>query len=107
MFGVTGQFTWVHTDGGDFLPALAKQDTTLVEFGVHIARGFTPFVQWATRNYDNPALKDTDQEQVGLAFWFKGHQRNIKAGLGRQHVDGGVSRTQAQVQLQVLYFSKA
>ena len=104
MFGVTGQFNWVHTDGGDFLPALAKQDTTLVEFGVHVARGFTPFVQWATRDFDNPALKDTDQEQVGLAFWFKGHQRNIKAGIGRQHVDGGVSRTLAQVQLQFLYF---
>jgi hypothetical protein len=103
MFGITGQFNWVRSDGGSFV-ALPKQDTTLVEFGVHIAKKFTPFLQWSTENFDNRALPDRDIEQVGLAIWFNRHQRNLKFGVGRQHTDGLDSRTQVQIQFQWFYY---
>jgi len=104
LFGVTGQFNWMRFDGGDLLKTLPKQDTVLLEAGVHLARYFTPFVQYAARDFDNATLKDQDTFQAGLAWWWKGHNRNIKVGFGRQHTDGGPDRKQVQVQMQVFYY---
>jgi hypothetical protein len=102
--GITGQFDWVHTDGETFITALPKQDTLLIEAGVTLARQFTPFIQYSTRNYDSAALKDQSQWQLGFAYWMRGHQRNIKLGVGQQHTDGLPDRTQVQLQLQLFYY---
>ena len=99
--GLTAQFDWVRFDGGTFLASLPKQDTYLFEAGVHLARcRFTPFVQYASRDYAGPS-PDEDSLQAGLAWWWKGHNRNLKASAGRLHTDGRPDRVQALVQLQI------
>ena len=104
MFGVSGQFDWVRTDGGDFLKALPKQDTVLIEFGVTLAQKFTPFVQYAARDFDLGTTADQNSLQVGVAYWMARHNRNLKFSIGRQHTDGQEDRTQALLQLQLFYF---
>jgi hypothetical protein len=103
--GVTLQIDWTRTDGGTFVTALPKQDAFLLEAGYHLAKGrFTPFVQYTTHNFDLASTADQDAFQVGLASWLKGHNRNIKASIGRQHTSGGPNRMQALVQLQIFYY---
>jgi hypothetical protein len=103
--GVTLQIGWQRFDGGDFLTSLPKQDAFLLEAGYHLGKGrFTPFVQYTTRDFDSGALRDQDAFQAGVAWWLKGHNRNLKASIGRQHTSGGPSRLQALVQLQVFAY---
>jgi hypothetical protein len=102
--GLTVQFDWAHFDGGNFLTSLPKQDTYLFEAGVHLAKGrLTPFVQYARRDFAG-ASPDEDSLQAGLAWWWKGHSRNLKASVGRLHTEGQPDRVQALVQLQIYYY---
>jgi hypothetical protein len=103
--GVTVQVDWTRFDGGTFLVSLPKQDAFLVEAGYHLAKGrVTPFVQYTKRNFDLSSLADQDAFQAGLAWWLKGHSRNLKASLGRQHTDRGPNRLQALVQFQIFSY---
>lgn len=103
--GLTAQFNWIRLNGGTFLTSLPKQDTFEVEAGVHIVKAkITPLIQYSWRNFDNPATKDQSAWQAGLAYWIKGHQRNIKATAGQVRIDGQPSRLQVLVQLQLFYF---
>ena len=103
--GVTVQAGWVRFDGGDFLLSLPRQDTFLVEGGYHLAKGrFTPFVQYTARDYDVNTLADQDTFQAGVAWWLKGHNRNLKASIGRQHTKGGPNRLHCLVQFQVFAY---
>jgi hypothetical protein len=103
--GVTAQFDWVRFDGGALLPALPKQDTLLLEAAVHVARSrLAPFVQYSGKNFDDAALQDQAFLQVGLVWWIRGHNRNLKIGVGRQHTDTLPDRTQVVAQLQVFSY---
>jgi hypothetical protein len=103
--GVTTQIGWTRLDGGDFITTLPKQDVFLVEAGYHLAKGrFTPFVQYSNRNFDIDSTPDQDAFQVGLAWWLKGHARNLKASIGEQHTSGQPHRLQGLVQLQIFSY---
>ncbi len=103
--GVTAQVNWMRFDGGTFLPVLPKQDTWLVEGAVHLLKGMvSPFVQYSSKRFSAVTLKDQWYWQGGVAYWMKGHQRNLKFSAGRQHTDGLPDRTQVLVQLQLFYF---
>ena len=103
--GFTAQFDYNRADGGTFLTVLPKQDNILIEAGFHFGKGtYSPFVQYAARNFDNPATADQNSLQVGFAWWMAGHNRNLKASIGRQHVEGQPDRTQGLVQLQIFYY---
>jgi Phosphate-selective porin O and P len=109
--GVTGQFDWLRFDGGTLAPTLQKQDTYLVEAGVHFGGGhFSPFVQYATRAFvGQPTLADTSYWQAGFAWWMAGHQRNLKFSGGRSHTDAvgtsaAIDRNQFLVQLQIFAY---
>ena len=104
-FGFTAQFNWNRVDGGTFLTALPKQDNMLVEAAFHFGTGrFSPFVQYATRNFDTSTTADQNQLQAGLAWWMAGHNRNLKFSVGRQHTEGQPDRTQALLQFQIFYY---
>lgn len=103
--GVTLQVGWSRADGGDFIAALPKQDVILLEGGYHLHGGrFTPFFQYNARDFDRAALADQQTYQVGVAFWLKGHARNVKASVGEQRTDGRPNRLQALLQLQVFSY---
>jgi hypothetical protein len=102
---VTGQFDWTRFDGGTFLPTLARQDAYLVEVGLHLLKGrVTPVAQYSKKTFASPLTPGQYIWQAGVAYWMKGHQRNIKLTAGRQHTDGLPDRTQVLAQLQLFYF---
>lgn len=103
--GLTAQVNWIRFDGGTFLTTLPKQDTLLVEAGIHLLKGrLTPLVQYSRKSFDNPLTAKQDIWQVGAAYWMAGHRRNLKITAGRQHIDGQNDRTQVLAQLQIFYF---
>jgi hypothetical protein len=103
--GVTVQINWMRFDGGMFLKMLPRQNTVLVEAAAHFGKGkVSPFLQYASRDFDQATLKDQSYWQAGLVYWMAGHQRNLKVGAGRQHTAGSPDRTQVLLQLQVFYY---
>jgi hypothetical protein len=103
--GFTVQFDYNRVDGGTFLTALPKQDNMMVEAAFHFGKGkFSPFVQYAARNYDTSTTADQNQLQAGIAWWLAGHNRNLKFSVGRQHTEGAPDRTQALLQFQIFYY---
>lgn len=103
--GFTLQADWSHLDGDVFLPSLPKQDNTMVEAGFYIASTkLLPFVQYAKRNFDDPALADQDKSQVGLGYMFDGHHGNLKLSYAKIGTDGGADRDEIWLNLQVFKF---
>ncbi len=103
--GATFQIDWNRIDGGTFITTLPKEDTLLVEGAVHFAKGrFSPFLQYASRNYSDAALADQYTFNGGAAFWMKGHNRNIKGSIGKVHTDNKPDRTQGLLQLQIFFY---
>ncbi len=103
--GLTLQVNWLHQDGGQLLPGLPEQDSYLVEAAWYSAKArVSPFVQYAKEDFEPSATADRQQFQVGLAWWLKGHARNLKVGWGQQRVEGQPDRNQLQLQLQVFVF---
>ncbi len=108
--GVTAQFDWLRFDGGTLAPSLSKQNTYLVEAGLHLGAGrLTPFLQYAWRDFvDEPTLANTRYWQAGLALWMAGHQRTVKISAGRCHTAAATTaafdRTQFLAQLQIFFY---
>ncbi len=102
---LTVQADLMDIDGGDFLPVLPEQRTLLLEAGYYLsALDLTPSVQYASRNFDRAAIPDEDFTELGLAYWFSGHDLNLKLGYGRLGRDGAADRDQWILQLQVFTF---
>ncbi len=103
--GFTFQADWINYDGDVFLPTLPKQDDGLVEVGFYsAATKLLPFVQYATRNFDDPAQGDEDQLQVGIGYMFRGHNGNLKFSYGRLSKDGTSDRDQLWLNFQTFAF---
>ena len=103
--GITIQADYTSIDGGTFMTSLAKQTAGLVELGYHFGKGrFSPFVQYAARDFDDAATADQDVAGVGFAWWMKGHQRSLKASAARISTDGLPDRNQFLIQLQLFQF---
>jgi hypothetical protein len=82
--GIMGQFNHVEWDGKTWLPGLAKQATDFAELGFRIGSlKLSPMVRYEARKMDVPAPTaagcDETRFGAGLAWWFKGHQSNLKA----------------------------
>jgi hypothetical protein len=100
--GITLQGNWMRYDGAELLTTLPKQDVWLAEAGVHFGKGrFSPFVQFAARDFDNPLTPDQNSLHFGMAWWMAGHNRNLKLSAGRLHVTGQPDRVQLLAQVQV------
>ncbi len=101
----TVQLDYLDQDGGDFLPEFRAQVNTLVELGWYFHRlKLSPFVQWARDDFDDGSLADEDRLQVGLAWFVKGHNLNVKLGYGWLQLDDLDDRNQFILQCQVFMF---
>jgi hypothetical protein len=103
--GITLQVDYQTLDGDVFLPSLAKEKNTLAEIGyyIHAAR-LQPYLQYAKNDFDDPARADEQRTQVGLAFFFGGHNQNVKLGYTNLDKQGAPKRNQYLVQYQVFQF---
>jgi hypothetical protein len=100
--GITFQVDYNAWDGGTTI-ALPRQDTFLAEAGFFISSlRLLPYLQYAQRNFDARAGNDEDKVQIGVGYFFNGHNANIKGGWGR--IDHQVGETQDQIVAQFQLF---
>jgi hypothetical protein len=81
--GVTFEVDFVHYDGGDTFKTLPQQNTFLVQGGYfHGATKLFPYLRYETQRISG-ANADVSKAQVGLGYYLKGHNFNIKAAYTR------------------------
>ena len=103
--GITVQVDYQTLDGGSTLATLPKQKNSLAEVGYYIhGPRLEPYVQYSKNDFDNAALADEQRTQVGLAFFWGGHNQNIKLGYTDIDKKGAPKRNQYLVQYQVFQF---
>ncbi len=103
--GITVQVDYQTLDGEGFVAGLPKQKNTLAEVGYYIhGPRLQPYLQFMRNDLDNPALADEKRTQLGLAFFFGGHNQNIKLGYTKIDKDAAPKRNQYLVQYQVFQF---
>lgn len=100
------QADYITYDGGDFLASLPKQEALLVEAGWYFhGLKFGPFIQYLDRNYvDRGTGHDQTNTQIGLAWWIRGHNTNLKLGWTTIEQDGAADRDQYILQAQIFMF---
>ncbi len=102
---ITVQGSWSNVDGDVFLPSLPDQDNMTLEAGFLFGEAkLMPFVQLSSRDFSDSALADVDTTMVGLAYFFRGYNGNVKFSWLNSDVDGGASTDIIWLQLQAFYF---
>ena len=103
--GITLQADYQTLDGDVFLPSLPKQKNTMVELGYYIhGIRLQPYLQYAKNDLDDPLKADVQRTQGGLAFFFGGHNQNIKLAYTNIDKQRSPKRNQYLVQYQVFQF---
>jgi hypothetical protein len=103
--GVTLQVDYQQLDGDVFIPSLPKQTTSMAELGYYFhTLKIQPYVQFARDDFDAVTRPDEKRTQGGLAFWFNGHNSNLKIAWTKIDRDGFKKRNQYQLQYQVFQF---
>jgi hypothetical protein len=103
--GVTVQVGLTHWDGKSFLTGLPKQNTTFVEAGYYFRKAkVLPYLQYARQDFSNAILADEQRPQIGIGYYFQGHNSNLKAAFTRIDRDRAKKRNQFQVQYQIFVF---
>ena len=103
--GLTLQADFNQIDGDVFIPTLPKQTDAMVEVGYYFhTLKLMPYVQLARQDFDAAARPDEKRAQAGLAFWFSGHNSNLKLAWTKIDRDGAKKRNQYQVQYQIFQF---
>jgi Phosphate-selective porin O and P len=103
--GITVQVDYQTLDGDIFLTSLPKQKNTLAEVGYYIhGPKLQPYIQYARNDFDDPRRADEKRTQAGLAFFFGGHNQNVKLAYTDIDKQGAVKRKQYLLQYQVFQF---
>ena len=103
--GLTVQLDYQTLDGDVFLPSLPKQKNSLAEVGYYFhGPRLEPYLQYSKNDFDAAARPDEQRTQVGLAFFWGGHNQNIKLGYTDIDKKGSPKRNQYLVQYQVFQF---
>ena len=63
-----------------------------------------PYIQLARQDFDAATRPDEKRTQGGVAFWFAGHNSNLKLAWTKIDRDKSKRRNQLQVQYQVFAF---
>jgi hypothetical protein len=102
---VTVQADFIRYDGGATFANLLGQNAWLLEGSYYFQKSrLGPFVQFASRDFQNPKSSDDSKLQGGVAYWAQKHRLNVKAGIGRLLKDGAPDRTQFVIQTQFFYY---
>lgn len=100
----TMQGSWSNVDGDVFFAGLPDQDNTTLEAGFYFGEAkLMPFVQLSSRDFSG-ATADVDTFMVGVGYYFRGYNGNLKVSWGQSEPDGGQSTDTIWVQLQAFTF---
>jgi len=111
--GISAQANFIHYDGHELIPSLARQNTFEVEAGYHLTGAkLTPWVKYETRSFDDgetsASFQDEQRFQVGGTWYVMGNTLNLKAGYSRATLDRlgqeALSQNGVTVQVQAYYY---
>jgi hypothetical protein len=103
--GITLQVDYQTLDGDIFLASLPKQTNILAELGYYIhGPHLQPYIQYAKNDFDSAGRADEKRTQAGLAFFFGGHNQNIKLAYTDIDRQRAAKRKQYLVQYQVFQY---
>jgi Phosphate-selective porin O and P len=102
---LTLQGDLIHYDGGQTF-VLPRQNDYLVEAGYLFTKAkVMPWAKIEGQRFASPnESRNQDRYQVGLSYFHKGHNVDLKAGYGRINPKTGRSTNLFTVQFQVFYF---
>lgn len=100
----TVQGSWSNVDGDVFLTSLPDQENTTLEAGFYLGGSkLMPFVQLSNRDFKD-ATADVDTLMVGIGYFFRGYNGNVKFSWLQSDPDGGSSTDTIWLQLQAFTF---
>ena len=103
--GLTLQLGGIRYDGGEIFPQLSLRETLQVEAGFYWDRfKIQPFVTYYALDRDEEDLDDQSRLGVGLGYYMKGFNRNLKFSYTDIRTDNLPSRSQWLLQLQIFMF---
>jgi hypothetical protein len=102
---LTAQVAYNRFNGNTFFRTLPLQNTWLAEVGVLLRPvRVTPFVQWTNRNLSDTSISDEHRFSVGAAYWWAGHNANVKAAYTRVTPAVTAEQHEFTLQLQLFYY---
>ncbi|MET0411163.1 MAG: porin [Polyangiaceae bacterium] len=103
---ITAQVNFAQWDGGEFIPALVKQNAIMAEAGYTFAGAkLAPILRFETRNISDGDAGDETRISAGLSYWAHGHNFNVKAFFTRVGVsDPGEDYNAFNLQTQLFVF---
>ena len=102
---LTTQVAYHSIDGETTFTTLPEQKVMFVEAGFLIhALKLTPVLQFTKREVAHAPDGDETRWNVGLNYWWAGHNANLKAAYGRIDPRGLKEQNQFTVQLQLFYY---
>ena len=103
--GLTFQIGGIRYDGGEIFPELSVQDVLMTEAGFYWDRfKLQPFLTYYSVDRDKEELDDESRFGVGLGYYLKGFNRNLKFSYTDIRTDNQPSRSQWLLQLQIFMF---
>ena len=102
---ITSQLAYQRIDGDATLPSLPEQNVVLFELGYFIRElRITPVYQFTRRDILDTNSGDETRWSLGVNYWWRGHNANVKAAWGRIDPRVGLEQNQFTVQLQLFYY---
>ena len=103
--GITLQLGGIRYDGGDIFPELSLKDVLMAEAGFYWDRfKLQPFVTYYAVDDDDQEFDDQSRFGLGLGYYMKGFNRNLKFSYTDIRTDNQPSRSQWLLQLQIFMF---
>lgn len=101
----TAQLGFNHFDGGSTFLTLPRQNVVLLELGYLFRElKLTPVLQYTNRAVSDTSSSDETRWSVGLNYWWKGHNANIKSAYTRIDPKSFPSQNEFTIQLQLFYY---
>ncbi len=104
--GLTFELDHSWYDGGDFLPTLPKQTTSLAEVGYYFhSCKLLPFFQYAQERFAAGVAQPSERRfQTGIGYYLHGYNSNLKLAWTRIDRDGLPGANDVVVQYQFYVF---
>jgi len=102
---VTAQLAFSRIDGGTTFRTLPEQNVVLLELGYFFRQlKLTPVLQYTNRAVSDSSVGDETRWSLGLNYWWRGYNANIKGAYARIDPRTLASQNEFTIQLQLFYF---
>ena len=102
---ISAQVAWHHIDGDTTFITLPRQHVVLFEAGYFLPElKLTPVFQFTNRAIADTDIGDEARWSIGVNYWWRGHNANIKAAYSRLESRRLSDQNGFTIQLQLFYY---